>query len=229
MKRWIAVFGLILIMATSGAPVIAADLGGKNKMSMKDEMSYALPFSWAGGYAGLHIGYGWADIDARSGPLAGFDQSYSYDSDGFLGGGHVGFNFQKQSIVYGLEADLDLTDFNKTSTGSLGDTHKTSIDWMGSIRGRVGFASGRNLYYVTGGWAFADVNIRSESGAISNSDTLHGWTIGGGMERSISNNMTARLEYRYTDLGATSDNDAGLKDKTDIATHAIRAGVSFKF
>jgi outer membrane immunogenic protein len=227
MKRWIAVFGMAL--ATCGAPALAADLGGAPPVSLKDEMTYAPPFSWTGGYAGLQIGYGWADTDARSGPLAGFDQSYSYQADGFLGGGHIGFNFQKQGVVYGLEADLDLTDLNKTSTGSLGDSHKTSIDWMGSIRGRIGLANGRNLFYLTGGWAFGDVNVRSESGLVSYSETLHGWTIGGGMERSLTNNMTARLEYRYTDLGNASGSDVGFKDDTDVTMHAIRAGISVKF
>lgn len=100
---------------------------------------------------------------------------------------------------------------------------------MGSIRGRLGFANGRNLFSVTGGWAFGDVNLRSETGTVSYSDTLHGWTVGSGIERSLTNNMTARLEYRYTDLGNASSNEAGLKDDTDITMHAIRAGISVKF
>jgi opacity protein-like surface antigen len=41
--------------------------------------------------------------------------------------------------------------------------------------------------------------------------------------------MTARLEYRYTDLGNASSNEAGLNDDTDITMHSIRAGISVKF
>ena len=221
--------GLGLALAIAVGPVSAADLGGGQPGSLKDESEYGYPFSWTGTYAGLQLGYGWADTDARSGPTTGLNQSYTYDGDGFLGGAHIGFNFQNQNVVYGLEADMDFADLASSALGSLGDGHSTDIDWMGSLRARLGFASGRNLFYVTGGWAFADVNVTSETNAISYSDVRHGWTLGGGMEHAFSQNMTARLEYRYTDFGSASGGGVGLVDNSDVTLHAIRDGVSIKF
>jgi len=228
MKQWMSALGLALTVALA-SPAAATDPAGGYNGSLKDEVPYNYPYSWTGTYAGLQMGYGWADTDARSGPAPGFNQNYNYDADGFLGGAHIGVNFQSKDVVYGLEADVDFADLGNTATGSLGDTHSTDLDWMGSLRARLGFASGRNLFYVTGGWAFGDVNVRSETGAISYSDVRHGWTVGGGLEHAFSQNMTARLEYRYTDFGVASGRAGGLQDDTDLTLHAIRAGVSIKF
>jgi outer membrane immunogenic protein len=91
--------------------------------------------------------------------------------------------------------------------------------------------------YVTGGWAFGDFDFNGGSPAAGFasgfSETRHGWTIGTGGEFAISNNMTMRLEYRYTDFGNASGNLApalpGVRMPVDLDTHAIRAGISYKF
>jgi outer membrane immunogenic protein len=72
-------------------------------------------------------------VNAVSGPITGFDQSYSYDAVGFIGGGHVGYNWQRDRIVFGVEADIEAADIGETGIGSLGFTHQTDIDWLGSV------------------------------------------------------------------------------------------------
>lgn len=233
--RWFVLIGFLL--ATLSMPVVAADLGGAGKGSLKDEAPYTPPrFNWTGAYVGGQIGYGWADTDADSGPTTGFDQSYSYDSDSLIGGFHVGYNLHNQGFVYGVEADIDFADFDETSVGSLGTlTHQTELEWMGSIRARVGYAADRTLFYVTGGWAFGEVDINKAfvgGGALASySDIRHGWTLGGGVEQAFTNNITARLEYRYTDLGDEDFSSAAVNsiDTSDVVVQSIRAGVSFKF
>lgn len=229
--RFIVVFGLLLAVFNSSAS--AADLGGDNKVSLKDEPPYMARFNWTGAYAGAQVGYGWADTDASSGPLAGFNQTHSYDSSGFIGGFHAGYNLHNQGFVYGIEADIDFADFDETSVGSP-LSHQTELYWMGSLRARIGFAADRTLFYVTGGWAFGEVDITQRnvsSGAItaSNSDIRNGWTLGGGVERAFTSNMTARLEYRYTDLGSEDFRGANSIDSSDVTVQSIRAGISYKF
>ena len=231
--RLIVVFGLLLAVFSNSAS--AADLGGGNKGSLKDEPPYVARFNWTGAYAGGQIGYGWADTDASSGPLTGFNQTHSYDSSGLIGGLHAGYNLHNQGFVYGIEADIDFADLDESSVGSLGTiSHQTELYWMGSLRARIGFAADRTLFYVTGGWAFGEVDITQRdvgSGAVtaSNSEIRHGWTLGGGVERAFTSNMTARLEYRYTDLGDEDFRGASSIDSSDVTVHAIRAGISYKF
>ena len=233
--RLLVVFALLV--AALGTAASAADLGGDNRISLKDEPPYISRFNWTGAYAGAQVGYGWADTEASTGPVLGLNQTYDYESEGFTGGFHGGYNLQRQGFVYGIEADIDFADLDGSSVGSLGTlSHQTEVNWIGSLRARVGFAADRTLFYVTGGWAFGEVDVTQRSvvgPAISATftDIRHGWTLGGGVERAVTNNLTARLEYRYTDLGDYDVSNSVLSalDNSDVTIHAIRAGVSYKF
>ncbi len=219
-----------VVLATSAG---AADLGSPYRGgSMKDgpaPVAYARPFSWTGLYVGAQVGYGWGNTTAESGPLAGFNQTYDYNSTGALGGGHIGYNWQNQNLVFGIETDIEASGIGGGGRGSLGFQHDTDINWVGSTRGRLGIAYDRTLFYATAGWAYGDVKI--DKGFGSYSDIRSGWTAGAGVEHAYSDRMTLRLEYRYTDLGTTNASSAALNsiDKSDVDFHAIRAGVSFKF
>ncbi len=236
--RILAAAGVLCVLSTG---VLAADLGpyrsrGSMKDTIRDEPVYQRPFSWTGFYIGAQAGYAWADTEASSGPLTGYDQTYAYSPEGFVGGGHVGYNWQAHNWVFGVEADFEAADISETGVGSLGFTHRTDIDWLGSVRGRLGVAMDRTLFYVTGGWAFGDVEITKATGAgatpfATYGDTRNGWTAGAGIEHAFTNNLTARVEYRYTDLGSDnfSSTTANSIDENDITFHAVRAGVSLKF
>jgi len=238
MRARAASVGLSLgLLVTSAFAAFAADLGPyPRRGSIKDEPIPVHVFSWTGFYIGTQIGYGWADVDAQSGPLGGFDQSYAYDADGALGGGHIGYNWQHGRWVFGIEADLEAADINGTGIGTLGYTHQTEVDWLGSVRGRLGIAHDRTLFYATAGWAFGNVEVTKATGPgdppfASYGDVRHGWTVGGGIEQAFTDRVTARIEYRYTDLGdgdfrSTSVNSI---DTSDVTFHALRAGLSLKF
>ena len=105
------------------------------------------PFTWSGFYLGLQAGYGWGTTDASSGLLAGGPATaFSYETGGFLGGLHAGFNWQAGSVVLGMESDIEGTGIDGSGVGSLGGGHFTTIDWQGSLRGRIGLASGSALF-----------------------------------------------------------------------------------
>lgn len=208
-------------------------------------------YDWTGAYVGLQGGYAWggSDVTASEGPPP-ISESFSSNPvtinrgkgaiglDGFAGGVHAGYNWQVESLVLGFEGDIELADMNGT-TGILRDGARTGkvkqeIDWLGSLRLRAGFAVDRALIYATGGVAAGGVefSLYSLDGKFaSNDETNWGWTAGGGVEYALTDEMSARVEYRYTDLGDidADDADAGVEAEADAAFHAIRAGLSWHF
>ena len=181
------------------------------------------PFSWTGLYVGAHAGYGWSEIDWQGTSAA------SQDGSGWLAGGQIGFNLQAGRLVYGVEADI--------SSGWIEGGGNTccghSVDWLYSVRGRVGLTSADNrwLFYATAGAAWADVDYRS-AGFSGHSDTHFGWVAGGGIERALTPNLTARVEYLYYDfesVSAPAGTLGGGAADLDPSTHTVRFGINFKF
>ncbi len=196
------------------------------------------------------------------------------NQSGFIGGGQVGYNWQTGALVLGAEADFDGTTLSKTYnytstpfgfsvvngvavangplTDSLSVHAKTSLDWLGTVRGRVGFVAtpdNRLLIYGTGGFAYAggssNFNVYDNyAGAYwsgNPSSTRTGWTIGGGVEYAITNNITIKGEYLYVDLGSQNLNTVGnlaaatvfpgtyASAKINYDASIFRAGVNYKF
>jgi outer membrane immunogenic protein len=155
--------------------------------------------------------------------------------NGFIGGGQVGYNFQARNFVAGIEADIQGLSGRGTGTvvtsvpitGFLGFANATltatnSVNWLGTVRGRIGLAVAPNfLLYGTGGLAYGGV---SSSTGISEafagpattgangtfpalgsfSQTRAGWTAGAGGEWMFKGNWSAKLEYLHYDLGSAT-------------------------
>ena len=131
MRSFTAWAAAAALLALTGA-THAADLGG-GYPSYKDETTpYVRQFNWSGAYVGAQLGYAWSDVDARDFSPAVIPNSvrYGYDVDGFIGGGYLGFNWQTQGLVLGLEADVEYTDLDDRD-GSR--SHFTDVNWMGSV------------------------------------------------------------------------------------------------
>lgn len=227
-------YALLATVAAIGFASIAsaADMPVKAPVMMAPAV-----FSWTGCYIGGQVGWAGGNTDAQSGPFPGvYNQTYSYDWDGFVGGGHVGCDLQTGQFVFGIVGDYEWANFGGNGIGSLGYTHDLSIDWTASLRGRVGYAMGQNLFYVTGGAAWAGVDI-TKAGAVGAapfvtfSDTASGWTVGAGWEYAFARNFSTRIEYRYTDLGNLSFSNAAVnsQDTSDHTFHAVRIGLSYRF
>ena len=231
MKLLAAVASVILASCAVIGSARAADLGSGVD---ETEPSYAPPaytFSWTGFYLGLQTGYVWGDADHT---FSDGTVGASSDLDGWVGGGYAGYNWQSSNLVFGVEGDLEggNIDGSYASPTSLGSA---DFDWQGSLRGRVGVASNRTLFYLTGGWAFASADVfgavpGTPAGCCNTSADLDGWTLGGGIEYAVNNNFIIRSEYRYTDFGDVTVNlNPAVSMPVEVETHVIRVGAGWKF
>ena len=227
MKRVIlAGIGALAVVMTMGA-ANAADLPRRQAMPAKAPI-YTAAYNWTGLYLGINGGGGWGTSEWNN--AAG--TTGSFDMDGFVVGGTIGYNWQMNQLVFGLEGDLDWSNIRgSTSSGiCVGGSCETSNSWLGTARGRVGYAFDRILPYVTGGLAVGDV--KSEPvGLGSSTETKVGWTLGGGVEFAIAGPWTAKVEYLYADLGKASCDVAvcGLATDVDFRTSIVRGGINYRF
>ena len=212
---------------------------------------------WSGPYIGLQAGYGWGESDASiersdqsaaaaSEPISIFFGGGSIDAEGFLGGGHAGYNLQSGSLVLGIEGDAEFSDTNG-DTDVIGETtfakQAKEFDWLASLRLRAGYAVDRVLFYATAGVAFAQVDMSfklTDEEFIealgpfheSENETAFGVTLGGGVEFALAENLTLRAEYRYTDLEDTSFTGINFNAVTygfENDFHTVRGGMSWYF
>lgn len=160
-----------------------------------DEGSPGVSIDWSGLYVGLHGGYGWSRQDTGLGS--------DIDLDGWLAGGHLGLQRQFDRWVLGIEASYTGGDLNGSTTiVGLADINATVSDIL-MITGRVGYAWRDRLFYVKGGYASADIDMKITTlgGTFSSDWRADGWTAGIGFERQIAHNISFGLEYNYIDLG----------------------------
>lgn len=216
-------------------------------------------WSWTGFYGGIHVGGGFSDTNVAAVnqliPPPAIDTGFlGTNGSGVVGGGQIGYNWQfGPNWLLGIEGDISGTGIrNNASTpitvagvpiAPFGFNHVAdrSIDWMASIRGRLGWVWDRWLVYGTGGAAWADVNYRTDftgfatNNPINNNRTLSGWVAGGGVEYAVTNNWTVRAEYLYYDLGdITVVNPTAVPGFNYLTTfdnkiHVGRAAVNYKF
>ncbi|MEF2551841.1 outer membrane protein [Aurantimonas sp. A2-1-M11] len=175
-------------------------------------------YVWSGPYAGAFVGYNTSNFDQSGGA--------SFDGEGFVGGVYTGYNWQADEFVYGLEADIGGSgvDADGTNTGARIDA---DTDIFGSFRARAGVAVDPFLVFATGGVAAAR-NELSLNG-FSDSQTSIGYTLGAGVEARITDNVTSRLEYRYSDFGSETYDLGNTSVSSGFDEHSIRAGVALKF
>lgn len=203
-------------------------------------------FTRTGVYLGGEVGYGWGrDRFDFSDTGVPFGRS-STRPQGVIGGGYVGYNLQINPwFVAGLEGSVDGTSLNKSVFDDIsGIRVGTWAEIQGSIRGRVGvvfdtinpdwLCLGRFLFYGTGGVAFAGIKNKYSLGAgdqsKSISRTLTGWTGGGGIEYTVTNNWSLRAEYRYSDFGRYTDFVPGgpLSVGHHFTQNQFQLGASYK-
>ena len=103
--------------------------------------------------------------------------------------------------VFGLEGDGDWSIIRGSTTGGacIGTSCETKNSWLATTRGRIGYAFGRFMPYLTGGAAFGDIKATA-AGIDSQTTTRAGWTGDGGHEAAIAGPWTAKVEYLYVDL-----------------------------
>lgn len=225
------------ILAMGVVSASAADLGARPYTKAP---VLAPVFSWTGFYIGADVGYGFGTSKGQSSNAFGnFPLPYSYDPTGAMGGGFIGANYQFNQFVIGVEADWQAADLNGDSgpIGAVPFTLSTTVKDYGSVRGRLGIAFDRVLLFATGGWAWGNFTTSYAFTGfppylVNRVDSSNGWAAGAGLEYAFTNNVLARVEYRYTDLGSTSfvnfpTNTAEAGNRVTI--NDVRVGIAYKF
>jgi outer membrane immunogenic protein len=233
--------------------VMAVDLPTKARPA---PAPVAVP-TWSGFYIGGTVGGGIASLPVH-------DQdcfictlpSEDFKKAGFVGGGHIGYNWQVgPSFLLGVEADINWGGFKAKDTTCFGtcfdDRFSTSskIDYFGTIRGRAGLISGNALAYVTGGAAYARIKssfteTENSDGSVflesfASDDSTHwGIAAGAGVEYMAGTNWVFRAEYLYLDflkknfeiirLGL-EEGPSGFRLGKSADMHIARIGLSYKF
>lgn len=183
-------------------------------------------YNWSGVTVGLHAGYLWGDAE-----LSGFSPAVSdFSMDSAFGGLQFGYQWQTGTWVFGAEADLSFTNADGRSLISGGEGIAASLDWFGTVRGKVGYAFDRVLVYGTGGLAFGRIEATEPYGGDSLDKTRFGWTLGAGFDWAFAQNWSAGLEYRHMDFGDLSFTPAyfGSGD-VGVTTDTVRMNLNYRF
>lgn len=177
---------------------------------------------------------------------------------GAIASAHLGHNWQNGNFVYGLEGDLQAGNLKAQYLSpadapiSLNQRAATSVDWLGTLRGRAGLAHGRMLGYATAGLAIGgvttttgeqgdDVGGAPDYSAWSTSSGARlGFVAGGGIEVALTDRLILRGEYLYANLGTKdlpafsefdSDSAIGLHlhFRNTVSLHMVKGGISLRF
>ena len=226
-----ALFGCVFLTFITTAQ--AADLG----RPLDDRYSsYAAPYNWSGLYGGAFVGIVhsiWTDDFYRNNNHGHAELS----SDGFGGGGWVGYNWQTSpNWLVGVEADLGWSNAEQHNQIYDNDHTDSKVGAFGSVRGRLGYAIDRTLFFATAGvaWANIDQNVQKGRNAgeqiVNEGDTSTGYVIGGGIEYAFDTRLIGRAEYLYSNYGTQTfyNRDNNRADyQNDLSL--LRLGVSYKF
>jgi outer membrane immunogenic protein len=243
-------------LALTGPVGLAADLGAP-----PPPPPYLPPpplFTWTGIYVGGQVGYAWGAGNFNGSgfdPLTGAFVVNNLGSrpNGVIGGAHLGYHYQFNQFVLGVEGSVDGTSLSNTAVlalpvafGGSTLTARSTADVQGSIRGKAGIAWDRVMIYGTGGVAFGGFNNHLTLIApafippfFATADIAHtrtGWTAGGGLEFAVTNNWWIYGEYRFSDFGtirngALSNVPAGVffNSSRRLQENQVQGGFSYKF
>jgi outer membrane immunogenic protein len=217
------ILAVATLLAGATLPTSAADLP-RGQMVTKAPV-IAPVFNWTGFYLGVYGGYAWGAGD--------------FSGDGGMAGGTIGYNWQAPGSMWvlGIEADGGWANFGDSATATFGAaTFSASSEAQATttVRGRLGAAVDRTLFYVTGGaaWVRNEITLGVAVpglGVASASDrqTHFGYAVGGGIEHAILPNWSAKVEYLYLGLG--NKTYFGAFNSGDIDVHTIKFGLNYRF
>jgi outer membrane immunogenic protein len=230
MNKTLAMATVTAVMATAGS-ALAADLHAP--LPVRDEPVYEQRSRWQGFYLGLNGGYAFGDTSNAPFEVANVPVRSLGDlsPEGGFGGGQIGFNVVSGRVLFGAEADLQGADINDSTRAPGLGAASSDVDMFGTVRGRLGFVSDRTLFYVTGGYAWGDVESTFSTGGLtlSQSEILHGFVLGGGVEYALTDNWSTKLEYQYVDLEDSRLGIGARSTSIDPDFHTVRLGVNYRF
>jgi outer membrane immunogenic protein len=204
-KIWLS--GMALLAASMAAPASAADLAAKPYVKAPPPVIAPI-YDWTGFYIGANGGWGQShgcvDFVTPAGTVAGG----CADRSGGLAGGQIGYRWQTNQFVLGLEAQGDWAEIKNTRVSLIDPLISTTgkIDAIGLFTAQLGWAWNASLFYVKGGAAVTDTRfslLDTPTGAelAAASATRWGGTVGVGWEYGFAPNWSAGIEYDHLFMG----------------------------
>jgi outer membrane immunogenic protein len=213
-------------------------------------------YDWTGIYGGVHLGAGVLEDQVTTTTTTALQPSgvqTKLSPFGVVAGAQAGFNYQIQQFVLGAEGTFTWADISGTQVTasamlvpfSVSESSTSDPRWYATATGKIGFAANDFLFYAKGGAAWMGVNytqdIAAGVGNVSSqtiSDTRSGFTVGGGIEFGMTENLSARLEYDYLNFGTKTYTFANLNTPAAAlvlpvairsSTSLITAGINYRF
>jgi outer membrane immunogenic protein len=195
-----------------------------------------LNYDWSGFYVGINGGYGFGKTNWINNALP--FETGSFGTNGGLAGATLGINYQAGQFVFGLEADADWTMFKGTSAVAYcsaitaGAVCQTEERWLATFRARVGYAVDRLLIFGTAGGATGSIWTGLAPPSTFDMSNNFGWTVGGGVEASITPNWSAKIEYLYMNLGSgicPTNCGPAVPISVPFNENLVRVGINYRF
>lgn len=224
------------------APAFAADAIVYADPAPAQPSMERLAYDWTGLYIGGIGGLAAGDFDYAGGPVGGAEALRgSVSAGGGFGGAQIGYDWQVGAWVFGAVADIAKTSIDADASVTDGvDTFSASseLDYLGTVRGRVGYAFDRALVYGHGGYAYGrtkqNINV-SGTDFFDGRTSRDGYAVGAGLEYAITDMISVGTEYSYVDLGTENVfvGDLGFGGDVfvneEVKFHQIKAAVNFRF
>jgi len=236
----IRVFLLFMATCVISGSVQAADLPARVEPAAP--VAYVPVFSWTGFYIGGELGWIQTNPEYTTGAVllgAPFVVTSGSNKNGLSYGALAGYNYQMGNVVLGIEGDFEgWTVGTLNYTAITGDFLTAHSKWGGSVRGRLGYAADRALFYLTGGAAFVsnETSIPTTGISIGDDSTRVGWTVGVGLDYAFTNNWFTGVEYRYSQFESKSFvypipilNLGIVGFKQDLSNNQVTARIGYKF
>ena len=209
--RKILLSGVALLAVSMAAPASAADMAARPYTKAPPPVVAPI-YDWTGFYIGANGGWGQSHNCVDFVTLAGTVASGCRDRSGGVVGGQVGYRWQSNQFVFGLEAQGDWADLSNTRVSLLNPTLSTRVktDGIGLFTGQIGWAWNAALLYVKGGAAvtsnrFDIFDTPTGLGLVSASATRWGGTLGVGFEYGFAPNWSFGAEYDHLWMGTANN------------------------
>jgi outer membrane immunogenic protein len=197
-------------------------------------------YNWSGFYIGAQAGYAWSDSSYTldNGVVV---EDFSQKPSSFIGGGHIGAQYQWNVLVLGIEGTFSWMDLDDTQTSVLlpGRLRSLTHKDMATVVGKLGYAGGQWMPYIKGGWATTKIETFAINPATGinggTSGWEGGWTIGGGVDYMFAPNWIAGIDFNYYRFdfdgraGLATDTTPFSYTNTESKIFSVMARVSYKF
>jgi outer membrane immunogenic protein len=229
MKKFLpAMVGLVSLVGMA-APASAADMAVK----AAPPPVMAPIYNWTGFYIGANGGWGesrncWDFVPVTGAIIA----DGCRDRSGGLAGGQIGYRWQTNQFVFGVEAQGDWADL-RSSRVSLIDplfSTRTKIDGIGLFTGQIGYAWNASLFYLKGGAAvtsnrFSILSNITGAELAAATATRWGGAVGVGWEYGFAPNWSAGIEYDHLFMGDSNNSFSVANPIVFGAVNRIRQDV----